>query len=96
MKYLTLCMAALLLSACAAAKERQDNALHLLDSAKNTASGAMQEVLTEFDDVLQKGKTVTDGVGEMVDDAKRRIDQVQSGVNMVMDGKEMIQGGLIK
>ncbi len=94
MKLYSLVFVALLLSACASVKERQDNALDLLESAKGTASGAVQGVLQEFDDVLQKGKTVTDGVTDMVDDAKRRIDQVQSGVNMMLDGKEMIEGGM--
>lgn len=95
MKRLVLIAPALiLLTACSSVAERQENVLNLLDEAQDTASGTVQEVMGGINDVLQKGKTITDGVTDMVDDAKRRIDQVQSGVNMMLDGKEMIEGGV--
>ena len=40
------------------------------------------------------GKSVTDGVTDMVEDAQKRINQVQSGVNMLLQGKELIESGV--
>ncbi len=80
----------IVLAGCSSAQERQDNALDLFKKVESTASGAVNQL----DDVLQKGKTVTEGVSSMVQDAKRRFGQVESGVNLMMRGKEMIEGGM--
>lgn len=93
-RFLLLAPALLLLSACSSVTERQENVLNMLDDAQNTASGTVQDVMGGLSDVLQKGKTITDGVNDIVDDAKKRIDQVQSGVHLMLDGKEMIEGSV--
>lgn len=59
-----------------------------------TASGALQEAKGQVDDIMQMGKSVTEGVTEMIEDTKRRIDQVQSGVDLMMQGKDMVEGGV--
>ena len=94
MKYISLIAVTVVLAGCSSIEERQANSLELLRKAEETASGAVNNAMQDLEGMLQKGKTVTDGVGEMVDDAKRRIDQVQSGVDLMLDGKEMIQGGI--
>ena len=85
-----LALVILSLAACASIKERQGKALDLFKRVESTASGAV----TEVEGLIQKGKTVTEGVSSIMDDAKRRFGQVESGVNLMMQGKEMIKGGL--
>ena len=87
---IALAFALLSLAACASIKDRQDNALDLFKRVESTASGAV----TEVEGLIQKGKTVTEGVSSIMDDAKRRFGQVESGVNLMMKGKELIQQGM--
>tara|TARA_Y100000310_G_scaffold283216_1_gene305049 strand:+ start:140 stop:406 length:267 start_codon:yes stop_codon:yes gene_type:complete len=84
MRYLLLCF--LFLTAC--------NPQTFFEDSATTASGAVQDVKDQAGDLMQKGKTLQEGVTEMVDDAKKRINQVQEGVDMMIEGKEMIEGGV--
>jgi|TARA_Y100000310_G_scaffold309094_1_gene352855 hypothetical protein len=59
-----------------------------------TASGAVHDAKDQFNEAVSAGKSMTDGVMEMIQDAKNRINQVQSGVNMLMEGKELIESGV--
>ena len=90
MTRIPLILATLLLAACSSIRERQDNALQLLKDVELTASGAANQA----GDLLQKGKSAAEGVGDMMNDAKRRFDQVEEGVDLMMQGKDMIQEGM--
>jgi hypothetical protein len=78
-----LVLACITLTAC----EEGDIAIGTIKDYGTTASGSIN-------DAIKTGKSVTDGVVEMIEDAKKRIDQVQSGVNLLMQGKELIEEGV--
>jgi hypothetical protein len=59
-----------------------------------TASGAVHDAQDQFNDAVKTGKSMTDGVIEMINDAKKRMNQVQSGMNLLMQGKELIEEGV--
>lgn len=82
-------IAALLLVGC----ETKDTIGSIKDFGA-TASGAMQNAKDQVDGVIEQGKTAVEGVNDIIEDAKNRINQVQSGVDLLMDGKEMIEGGI--
>lgn len=91
---LTILAAALVLSGCASVEERQKNAANFFGDLSKTAPGTVQEIKGQTDEALKTGKSMMEGVTEMINDAKRRIGQVQSGMNMMMDGKELIESGV--
>jgi hypothetical protein len=82
------------LVACSSAEDRRNAALDMLNISGETASGTVKEVQGSVDSLLNMGKSVTDGVTDMVEDAQKRINQVQSGVNMLLQGKELIESGV--
>lgn len=78
-----LLLACITLTAC----EEGDIAVGTIKDYGTTASGAIHDAQYQFNDALSTGKS-------MIEDAKRRMDQVQSGVNLLMQGKEMIETGV--
>ena len=80
--------------ACSSAEDRRSAAIDLFKGAGETASGTVKEVQGSVDSLLNMGKSVTDGVTDMVEDAQKRINKVQSGVNMLLQGKELIESGV--
>lgn len=83
-------IALVLLSGC----ESAESPLGDLGNLGQSASGAIHEATDTVNDFVEMGKTFTDGVTEMVEDAKKRINQVQSGVNLIMEGKDLIETGV--
>ena len=79
-----------LLFGCSSVEERRAAAIDMFQSA----SGALTDVKGQVDSVVNMGKSVTDGVTDMVEDAQKRINQVQSGVHLLLEGKEMIESGV--
>lgn len=79
---------------CSSAEERRNAAIDLFKGAGQTASGTVKDVQGQVDSMLDLGKSVTDGVTDMVEDAQKRINQVQSGVNMLLQGKDLIEAGV--
>lgn len=67
--------------------EEGDIAVGTIKDYGTTASGAIHDAQYQFNDALSTGKS-------MIEDAKKRMDQVQSGVNLLMKGKEMIETGV--
>lgn len=55
---------------------------------------SVKDVKGQVGDAIQMGKSMTDGITDMIQDAKKRINQVQSGVDLLMRGKEMIESGV--
>lgn len=94
MKYVTLFTAVVMLAGCSSVEERQANVMDLLQQAEQTASGTVNDGMKDLEGIIQQGKTITEGVNDMVDDAKKRMNQVKEGVDMMLDGKEMIEGGI--
>ncbi len=78
------------LIACTSVAKRQEDALKLLKDVKLTASGALDQAA----DLLQKGKTITEDIGDAVEDTKRRVNQVGEGVDLLLKGTEKIEKGL--
>lgn len=56
----------------------------------STASGSLGPV----NDLVEFGKQVQGDIETTVDDMQERIEKVQSGVNLLMEGKDMIQESL--
>lgn len=83
-----------LLVGCSSAEERRNAALDMFKGVKDTASGTVKDVQGQVDSMLDIGKSVTDGVTDMVEDAQKRINQVQSGVNLLLQGKDLIESGV--
>lgn len=81
-----------LLFGCSSAEERRAAAIDMFQSA----SGTLTDVKEQVDSVVNMGKSVTDGVEDMVEDAQKRINQVQSGVDLLLQGKELIESGVQK
>lgn len=79
-----------LLFGCSSAEERRNAAIDMFQSA----SGTLTDVKGQVDSMVNMGKSVTEGVGDMVEDAQKRMNQVQSGVNLLLEGKEMIDAGV--
>ncbi|MDP7477240.1 MAG: hypothetical protein QF442_02215, partial [Candidatus Peribacteraceae bacterium] len=82
------------LISCSPVEDRQDRANDFLKGIGDTASGAVNDAGAQVNDLLNTGKSMTDGITQMINDAKRRFDQVQSGVNLLMQGKDMIEEGV--
>jgi len=51
-------------------------------------------VLVACSSAEDRRNAALDGVTDMVEDAQKRINQVQSGVNMLLQGKELIESGV--
>ncbi|MDA1292699.1 MAG: hypothetical protein O3A81_02880 [bacterium] len=85
-----LLLACITLTAC----EEGDIAVGTIKDYGSTASGAIHDTGEQINEAIKTGKSMTDGMMEMIEDAKRRMDQVQSGVNLLMQGKEMIETGV--
>lgn len=83
-----------LLVGCSSAEQRRNAALDMFNGVGGSASGTVKEVQGQIDSMLDMGKSVTDGVTDMVKDAQKRINQVQSGVNLLLEGKELIETGV--
>ncbi len=83
-----------LLAGCSSAEERRQAAKDLFKGIEQTASGTVKGIEGHIDSFMDTGKSVTEGVTEMVEDAQKRINQVQSGVNLLLQGKEMIESGV--
>lgn len=81
---------AILLTGC----EEADIAVGTMKEFGSTASGVVNTAGEQVHDAIDKGKTMTDGVTEMIEDAKKRMNQIQEGVDMMMEGKEMIDSGV--
>jgi hypothetical protein len=92
--YTTLVVASTLLVGCDVASSKTTDTIGTIKDFGTTASGAINDATNQFNEALNTGKSMTDGVMDMIEDAKNRINQVQSGVNLLMEGKEMIEGGV--
>ena len=91
---LTLLVVVPFLAGCSSAQERRDAAVDMFKDLEQTASGAVNDMQGQVDSLMNMGKSVTDGVTDMVEDAQKRINQVQSGVNMMLQGKDLIEAGV--
>ncbi|PIR53760.1 hypothetical protein COU75_04370 [Candidatus Peregrinibacteria bacterium CG10_big_fil_rev_8_21_14_0_10_42_8] len=92
---LFLCLLAIpLLTGCSSAEERRNAALGMFKDVGETASGTVNTVQDQVNSVIDLGKSVKEGVTDMVEDAQKRINQVQSGVDLLMQGKELIESGV--
>ena len=89
-RYIIIVIACITLTAC----EEGEIAVGTIKDYGSTASGAIHNAGDQIDNAIKTGKSVTDGVVEMIEDAKRRMNQVQSGMNLLMQGKELIETGV--
>ena len=91
---LLLVVACVALVSCEDAKKQGLDAIGTIKDFGKTASGTVHDAKHQIDAAVKAGKTATDDVNKMIEDAKRRINQVQSGVDMLMRGKELIEDGV--
>lgn len=85
-----LVLACITLTAC----EEGEIAVGTIKDYGTTASGALHDAGDQINSAIKTGKSMTDEMVEMIKDAKRRINQVQSGVDLMMKGKEMMESGV--
>lgn len=64
--------------------------LSLLKGVRSAASGAVITVL----DIIRFGRQMDTTVRNTVTDVQHRVTEVQSGVNLLIKGKEMIEGAV--
>lgn len=77
---------ALLLSSCGAIDRVGD----WMDAARSTASGAVSVVHSVF----EFGKSAKETAETTVEDLQHRAALVQSGVQLMLEGKELIEGAV--
>ncbi len=68
--------------------------LNPLGSIGSSASGSLSAAVKQIQNVMTLGTSATDGVMHMVEDAKHRFTLVQSGVDLLLRAKVMINSGV--
>jgi len=87
-------IACMFLSGCTSIKERQQKVMGWFSGFYSTASGAVAEVKEEAKELIDTGHSIKDGVKDLLEETNERVQKVQSGVNMLQEGKRLIEEGV--
>lgn len=81
-------------TACQTVEERQKRVLNVIDQATSTASGAVSDVQSQVDAAIGLGTSIHDAIDSVVTDVKDRVDTISSGVDLLLQGTDLIEEGI--